>query len=81
MIRAYSIGMGPASISFIMLPIFLITGKPLEGFIADLLFVASWVINIAIAEWVIRRSAPSAIKRPRKSAPPAPLPPLPSSLR
>ena len=81
MIRAYAIGMGSATIAFIQLPIFLITGKPLEGFTADLLFVASWVINIAIAEWVIRRSAPSAIKRPRKSAPPAPLPPLPSSLR
>jgi uncharacterized membrane protein len=53
MIRAYAIGMGPATISFIMLPIFLIRGAPLEGYAADLLFVASWVINIAIAERVI----------------------------
>ena len=57
MIRAYAIGMGAATISFIMLPIYLITGKPVEGYAADLLFVASWVINIAIAEWVISGQA------------------------
>ncbi len=55
MIRAYAIGMGAATISFIQLPIFLITGEPVEGYAADLLFVASWVINIGIAESVIRR--------------------------
>jgi Predicted membrane protein (DUF2306) len=55
MIRAYAIGMGPATISFIQLPIFLITGKPVEGYLADSLFVLSWVINLSIAEWVIRR--------------------------
>ncbi len=54
MIRAYAIGMGPATISFIQLPIFLITGKPVEGYAADLMFVASWGINLMIAEWVIR---------------------------
>ena len=57
MIRAYAVGMGAATISFIMLPIFLITGEPVEGYAADLLFVLSWVINIVIAEWVIRRTA------------------------
>ena len=55
MIRGYAIGMGAATISFIMLPIFLITGKVVEGYLADLLFVLSWVINLTIAEWVIRR--------------------------
>jgi Predicted membrane protein (DUF2306) len=55
MIRAYATGMGPASISFIQLPIFLITGAAVQGYAADLLFVASWVVNIVIAEWVIRR--------------------------
>ena len=55
MIRAYAVGMGAATISFIMLPIFLITGKAVQGYGADLLFVASWGINVAIAEWVIRR--------------------------
>ena len=81
MIRAYAIGMGAATISFIQLPIFLITGAPAEGYAADLLFVASWAINIAIAEWVIRRKVPLAVTGPRKSGPLSQLPPLPSSLR
>ena len=55
MIRAYAIGMGSATlVAFIQLPIFLIRGQPLEGYAADLLFVASWAINLAIAEAVIR---------------------------
>jgi Predicted membrane protein (DUF2306) len=56
MIRAYAIGMGPAAISFIMLPIFLIRGEAPTGYVADLLFVLSWVINLSIAEWIIRRA-------------------------
>lgn len=55
MIRAYAIGMGAATISLIMFPIYLIRGAPLQGLLSDLAFVASWAINIAIAEWVIRR--------------------------
>ena len=55
MIRAYAIGMGSATVSLIMLPIFLVTGDPVEGYATDLVFVASWAINIGIAEWVIRR--------------------------
>jgi hypothetical protein len=54
MIRAYAIGMGSATIAFIQLPIFLIRGKALEGYLADSLFVLSWVINLTIAELVIR---------------------------
>ncbi len=81
MIRAYAVGMGSATISFIMLPIFLITGKPVEGYAADLLFVASWVINIAIAEWVIRQGGRVAVTARHKSPLTVPPPPLPSSLR
>jgi uncharacterized membrane protein len=55
MIRAYAIGMGSTTlIAFIQLPIFLINGEAMLGYIADLMFVASWAINLAIAEWVIR---------------------------
>ena len=64
MIRAYAVGMGSATISFIMMPIFLITGEVPKGFAADLLFVASWVINIAIGEWVIRRASPALARQP-----------------
>ena len=80
MIRAYAIGMGAATISFIMLPIFLITGKAVEGYASDLLFVLSWVINLSIAEWVIRRAA-TRFTPSRKSAPHAPPLHLPTSLR
>lgn len=55
MIRAYAIGMGAATIALIMFPIFVITGAPLNGYLSDLAFVGSWVINIALGEWVIRR--------------------------
>ena len=66
MIRAYAIGMGAATISFIMLPIYLITGAPLKGYAADLMFVLSWVINLSIAEWVIRRAA---VRKPQTPQP------------
>ena len=66
MIRAYAIGMGAATISFIMLPIYLITGEPVEGYAADLLFVLSWVINLSIAEWVIHRTK---FRRPQTPQP------------
>jgi Predicted membrane protein (DUF2306) len=62
MIRTYALGMGPASISFIMLPIFLIRGKALEGYLADSLFVLSWVINLTIAEIIIRHIESRSVK-------------------
>jgi hypothetical protein len=55
MIRAYAIGMGAATISFIQLPIFIIRGRAMEGYFGDSLFVLSWVINLTLAEWVIRK--------------------------
>ena len=60
MIRAYAIGMGAATVSLIMFPIFVATGEPPAGLLSDLVFVGSWVINIAIGEWVIRRTAAPA---------------------
>jgi uncharacterized membrane protein len=69
MIRAYAIGMGPATISFIMFPIFLTTGEPPEGYAADFLFVASWIINITIAELVVRRTGAVTVKPLSLTAP------------
>ena len=43
-----------ATVSFILFPIYLIRAEPIEGYLSDLVFVASWGTNIAIAEWVIR---------------------------
>lgn len=55
LIAALGLGLRAATIALIMFPIFVITGAPLEGYLSDLAFVGSWVINIALGEWVIRR--------------------------
>jgi hypothetical protein len=68
MIRAYAIGMGATTIAFIQLPIFLIRGKALEGYFADSLFVLSWVINLTIAELVIRFVRAKAERPQQQSA-------------
>lgn len=71
MIRAYAIGMGAAAVSLMFFPIFVVTGSPPVGVLADLLFVLSWVINLAIAEWVIRRTGPARSLIPTRVQTPA----------
>ena len=68
MIRTYALGMGPAAISFIMLPIFLIRGQALEGYLADSLFVLSWVINLTLAEIIIRHIELRTVNHSRQNA-------------
>ncbi len=63
MIRAYAIGMGAATVSLLFFPIFILTGEAPTGYAADLIFVLSWVINIVIGEWVIRRATTSGRAR------------------
>lgn len=55
MIRAYAIGMGQSLVAFVLFPIYLITGEPPVGLMADLTVVASWLITLGAAEGVIRR--------------------------
>ena len=57
MIRAYAIGMGTGTVALIMFPIYLITGKPPTGLASDIVVVGMWLLNIALAEWVVRRLA------------------------
>lgn len=64
-IRSYAIGMGLGTVALVFFPIYLATGTPPQGLGADLLFAASWTLNIGFAEWVIRRILPS---NPRVSA-------------
>jgi uncharacterized membrane protein len=67
-IRAYAIGMGSGTIAFVFLPIYLITGTPPNGLVADLIYLVWWAFNIAVAEWVIHRmNAPA-----RRNAAPRP---------
>ena len=54
MIRAYAIGLGAGTQVLTHLPWFILMGKPGEA-ARTLLMGAGWVINIAFAEWVIRR--------------------------
>ena len=53
-IRAYAIGMGLGAVSLVFFPIYIITGQPPTGLASDILFVASWVLTISLAEVVIR---------------------------
>jgi uncharacterized membrane protein len=57
-IRAYAVGMGLGTVALVFFPIYLVTGAPPTGLASDLLFAASWSLNIGLAEWVIRRLSP-----------------------
>lgn len=53
MMRAYAIGLGAATQMFIFIPLAPF-GTP-DPFTASLLLTVGWVINLAVAEWAIRR--------------------------
>jgi hypothetical protein len=57
MTRAYALGMGAGTQVLTHLPWFILVGKPGEAARA-VLMGAGWAINVAVAEWIIRR-APS----------------------
>jgi len=54
MIRAYAIGLGAGTQVLTHLPWFILVGKPGET-ARTVLMGAGWVINVAVAEWIIRR--------------------------
>lgn len=56
MTRAYAIGMGAGTQVFTHLPYFILVGTPTEASRA-VMMGAGWVINLAVAEWIIRRAA------------------------
>ena len=56
MIRAYAIGMGAGTEVVTHLPYFVFVGTPDEATRAALMG-AGWIINVAAAEWIIRRAA------------------------
>jgi hypothetical protein len=63
-IRAYAVGMGLGTVAWVFFPIYLVTGAAPEGLGADMLFAGSWALNIALAEWVIRRTTPAVQRVP-----------------
>ena len=54
MLRAYALTLGAATQTVMLLPVFLIYGE-VEGTAFDLDFISGWLINLAVAEVLIRR--------------------------
>ncbi|WP_437288239.1 DUF2306 domain-containing protein [Sorangium sp. So ce406] len=54
MLRGYAIGLGAGTQVLTHLPWVLLAGQPNEG-VRALLMGAGWVINVAVAEWIIHR--------------------------
>ncbi|WP_375754516.1 DUF2306 domain-containing protein [Corallococcus exercitus] len=61
MIRGYAIGLGAGTQVLVSVPWFLIVGAPSE-LARALLLGAGWVINVAVAERVIRRQTASPVR-------------------
>jgi len=69
MIRAYAVGLGAGTQVITHLPWFILVGKPGES-ARTVLMGAGWVINLAVAEWIIRRGKPrpAAVRLHQRSA-------------
>lgn len=68
LIRAYAIAQGAGTQVLVFLPWELILGKPNEQ-TRDILMILAWVINLTIAEWVIRRKPSHITGKPLSSKP------------
>jgi len=55
MIRAYAIGMGATAVTTVFFPIYVITGEPPTGLVADIIFLGSWAACVVLAEVLVRR--------------------------
>ena len=53
MMRSYAITLGAATQTVLLLPVFLALGE-VKGLLTDLVFISAWVVNLAVAEWLIR---------------------------
>ena len=56
MMRGYAIGVGAGTQAVTLLPVTLLIGAPV-GVVRALALGAGWVLNLAVAEWIIRRQA------------------------
>jgi len=64
MVRAYAIGLGAGTQVLTHLPWVLFLGAP-DELTRALLMGAGWAINLAVAEWIIRRQSAQPAKRSR----------------
>ncbi|WP_437980199.1 DUF2306 domain-containing protein [Sorangium sp. So ce117] len=67
MLRGYAIGLGAGTQVLTHMPWVLLFGAPGEG-VRAVLMGAGWVINVAVAEWIIRRRATSSRKEKQPGA-------------
>jgi hypothetical protein len=67
MTRGYAIAVGAGTQALILVPLVPFTGT-LSGVANSLALLAGWVVNLAVAEWVIRRrlARPSATVTPAR---------------
>ena len=63
MMRGYAIGMGAGTQVLTHVPWFILVGQPGEVARA-VLMGAGWVINLVVAEWIIRRQQPRSLAVP-----------------
>jgi uncharacterized membrane protein len=66
MIRAYALGQGAGTQVLVFMPWMLMSGVP-HGLLRDVLMSIAWVINLALAEWIIHRHASSSHTVQRKN--------------
>lgn len=55
MIRAYAIGIGATAVTMVFFPIYLLTGEPPQGLVADIAFLGAWTACVLFAEGLVLR--------------------------
>lgn len=58
MIRAYALAQGAGTQALVIGPVIVLTGD-VVGLTRDLLLSLAWVINLLVAEWIVRRRRPA----------------------
>ncbi|MDW5330110.1 DUF2306 domain-containing protein [Plantactinospora sp. KLBMP9567] len=66
MARGYAIGLGAGTQAFTHAPYVAATGEQPDGNVRAGLVLAGWLINLAVAEWYLRRPARTARSRPAR---------------
>lgn len=77
MVRAYALGQGAGTQVLILLPVTLVFGAP-TFFVRDVLMASAWALNVAFAEWIIRRRWAPARNQGKRC--PCPADPCPGDL-
>ncbi|MET8352217.1 DUF2306 domain-containing protein [Micromonospora sp. NPDC005206] len=66
MVRGYAIGLGAGTQAFTHAPYLVATGEQPDGNVRAGLVLAGWLINLAVAEWYLRRPARATSSRPAR---------------